>query len=129
MEFGPVEKTVKAFPWESAAQPSRSGESPLAVLKSPDKSIGRAKSFVAVIGHGPMLEREEGAAFTLRQLGATVRTLDLWDDPLNLIRPADETRGVRPRALVFEALDRPDLGVVALRTLRKESVFDGVGAI
>jgi DNA-binding response OmpR family regulator len=84
---------------------------------------------VAVIGHGPLLERDDGAAFTLRQLGATVRLLDLWDDPLNLIKSDDETRGVRPRALVFEALDRPDLGAVALRTLRKESVFDAVGAI
>ena len=31
------------------------------------------------------IEREEGAAATLRQLGALVRTLDLWDDPVNLM--------------------------------------------
>jgi len=53
-----------------------------------------------------MLEREEGAATTLRQLGATVRTLDLWDDPVNLIADDDDEMEVRPRALVFEALDR-----------------------
>jgi DNA-binding response OmpR family regulator len=84
---------------------------------------------VGVIGHGPLLEREEGAVATLRQLGATVRTLDLWDDPLKLVEDDDEELGVKPRAFVFEALDRPDLGVVALRALRKEQVFDGVGAL
>ena len=89
----------------------------------------RAKSFVAVIGHGPMLEREEGASSTLRQLGATVRTLDLWDDPVELIQEDDDELEVRPRALVFEALDRPDLAVAALRAVRKEPYFDNVGAI
>jgi DNA-binding response OmpR family regulator len=66
-----------------------------------------------------MLDREEGACATLRQLGATVRTLDLWDDPVNLIDDQDEEGDVRPRALVFEALDRPDLAVAALRAVRK----------
>ena len=36
---------------------------------------------------------------------------------------------MRPRALVFEALDRPDLAVAALRAVRKEPYFDNVGAI
>jgi len=76
-----------------------------------------------------MLEREEGAATTLRQLGATVRTLDLWDDPVNLIADDDDELEVRPRALVFEALDRPDLAVAALRAVRKEPYFDNVGAV
>jgi DNA-binding winged helix-turn-helix (wHTH) protein len=98
-------------------------------LKSPDFSTRKAKSFVAVIGHGPMLDREEGASSTLRQLGATVRTLDLWDDPVNLIADEDDDLGVRPRALVFEALDRPDLALAALRAVRKEPYFDNVGAI
>ena len=101
----------------------------MAAPKSLDKGVGRAKSFVAVVGHGPMLEREEGAAATLRQLGATVRTLDLWDDPVNLIADDDDELEVRPRALVFEALDRPDLAVAALRAVRKEPYFDNVGAI
>ena len=76
-----------------------------------------------------MLEREEGAASTLRQLGATVRTLDLWDDPVELILDDDDELEVRPRALVFEALDRPDLAVAALRAVRKEPYFDNVGAL
>ena len=70
-----------------------------------------------------MLEREEGASSTLRQLGATVRTLDLWDDPVELIQEDDDELEVRPRALVFEALDRPDLAVAALRAVRKEPYF------
>jgi DNA-binding winged helix-turn-helix (wHTH) protein len=73
-----------------------------------------------------MLEREEGASSTLRQLGATVRTLDLWDDPVELIQEDDDELEVRPRALVFEALDRPDLAVAALRAVRKEPYFDNV---
>jgi DNA-binding winged helix-turn-helix (wHTH) protein len=76
-----------------------------------------------------MLEREEGAVSTLAQLGASVRSLDLWDDPVNLITEEDEEADLKPRALVFEALDRPDLAVAALRAVRKEPFFDSVGAI
>jgi DNA-binding response OmpR family regulator len=35
----------------------------------------------------------------------------------------------KPRALLFEALDRPDLAIAALRAVRKEQTFDNVGAI
>lgn len=65
----------------------------------------------------------------LRQLGARVRTLDLWDDPMNLFEDGDEEFEIRPRALLFEALDRPDLAIAALRAVRKEQIFDNVGAI
>jgi DNA-binding response OmpR family regulator len=84
---------------------------------------------VAVVGHGPLLEREDGAVATLRQLGATVRTLDLWDDPMNLFEEDQPEQEARPRALLFEALDRPDLAIAALRAVRKEQTFDSVGAI
>ncbi|MBM4362650.1 MAG: response regulator transcription factor [Deltaproteobacteria bacterium] len=87
------------------------------------------RSFAAVVGHGPLLEREDGAAVALRQLGATVRTLDLWDDPINLFAEDEPDDEARPRALIFEALDRPDLAMAALRAVRKESLFDAVGAI
>lgn len=42
-----------------------------------------------------------------------------------------ETPGndVRPRALVFEALDRADLAVGALRAVRQDPYFDAVGAL
>lgn len=75
--------------------------------------------FVAVVGHGPLLERDEGAASCLRQLGADVRLLDLWEDPATLFGPGEEGEG-RVRALVVEALDRPDLAAAALRALRRE---------
>jgi DNA-binding response OmpR family regulator len=82
-----------------------------------------------VVGHGPLLEREDGAPAVLRQLGATVRTLDLWENASGLLRDGDEENGVRPRVLVFEALDRPDLATSALRALRREAAFDGIAAI
>ena len=87
------------------------------------------RTFIGVLGHSALLEREDGAATALRELGAEVRTLDLWDDPVNLIEEGDEERGVRPRALLFEALDRPDLAAAALRAVRKERFFDNVGAL
>src|SRR5260370_419443 len=71
------------------------------------------RAFIAIVGHGPELEREEGAANVLRGLGAEVAAIDLWDEPHRLFRD-DEAE---PRALLVEALDRPDLAVAALRAL------------
>lgn len=65
----------------------------------------------------------------MRQLGATVRTLDLWDDPMNLFAEDEPEEEAHPRALLFEALDRPDLAIAALRAVRRETMFDNVGAI
>lgn len=90
---------------------------------------GRGRTYVGVVGHVQLLDREDGAAAVLGQLGAEVRTLDLWDNPANLLAEDDEETGTRPRALIFEALDRPDLGIVALRAVRKEPHFENVGAI
>lgn len=87
--------------------------------------MGR-RSFIAIVGHGPDLEREEGAASVLRGLGAEVRGLDLWDDPAGLFPGDDETEA---RAIVVEALDRPDLAAAALRALRREPRFEDVGAL
>jgi DNA-binding response OmpR family regulator len=81
--------------------------------------------FVAIVGHGPDLERDEGAASVLRGLGAEVRTLDLWDEPGKLFR-ADEDAA---RVILVEAIERPDLAAAALRALRREARFDGVGAL
>jgi DNA-binding winged helix-turn-helix (wHTH) protein len=88
----------------------------------------RQTPFIAVVGHGPLLEHEDGASQTLRALGAQVRTLDLWDDPVNLYENDPNLEG-RARALIFEALDRPDLAMAALRAVRKEPTFDNVGAL
>ncbi len=72
-------------------------------------------AFVIVVGHGPDLEAPDGAASLLRTLGAEVRTLDLWDDASALF----DGDGVRARAVVIEAGERPDLAVAALRVIRK----------
>jgi DNA-binding winged helix-turn-helix (wHTH) protein len=53
----------------------------------------------------------------LRQLGSEVRTLDLWDDFVGVVEQARAGGGVR--AMVFEAGERPDLAVAALRAARK----------
>ena len=96
---------------------------------SPSENRRRGRTYVGVVGHVQLLDREDGAAAVLGLLGANVRTLDLWDDPVNLVADDDDDTGTRPRALVFEALDRPDLAVAALRAVRKEQYFDNVGAI
>ena len=84
-------------------------------------------AFVAIVGHGPDLEREEGAANVLAGLGASVRTLDLWDYPATLW---DDAEGEAiARAIVVEALDRPDLAAAALRALRREPRLEATGAL
>lgn len=82
-------------------------------------------AFVVVIGHGPDLEAEEGAATLLRTLGADVRTLDLWEDGAALFA----AEGARARAIVIEAGERPDLAVAALRAVRKTDELAATPAI
>jgi DNA-binding response OmpR family regulator len=84
------------------------------------------RAFIGIVGHGPELEREDGAASVLRGLGAEVHTQDLWDEPHLLFRDDEDAT---PRALLVEALDRPDLAVAALRALRREPRLSTVGAI
>lgn len=86
--------------------------------------MGR-RAFIAIVGHGPELGREDGAAGVLRGLGAEVRTADLWDDPAGLFEDDDDVA----RALVIEALDRPDLAAAALRAMRKDPRFAATGAL
>jgi DNA-binding response OmpR family regulator len=83
------------------------------------------RAFIAIVGHGPELEREDGAASVLRGLGAEVATIDLWDEPSRLFHDEES----EPRALLVEALDRPDLAVAALRALRREPRLERVGAV
>ena len=78
--------------------------------------LAKAVTCVLVVGHGPTLEQEDSAAVLLRQLGAEVRTMDLWDD---FARALDRDDAV-VRAVVFEAGDRPDLAVASLRAARRE---------
>jgi DNA-binding winged helix-turn-helix (wHTH) protein len=81
--------------------------------------VTKPGTFVLVVGHRPLLESPEGAAAMLRQLGAEVHTLDLWDDFTSIVDQARASGGLR--AMVFEAGERPDLAAAALRAARKVS--------
>ncbi len=87
--------------------------------------MGPRSRFVAVVGHGPDLGREEGASRTLRQLGAEVRAIDLWDEPARLL----DGEAAEVRAIIVEGGARPDLAVAVLRGLRREPRLERVGAI
>jgi DNA-binding winged helix-turn-helix (wHTH) protein len=79
--------------------------------------VGKTGSFVLVVGHRALVDSPEGAAALLRQLGSEVRTLDLWDDFVNVVEQARADGEVR--TMVFEAGERPDLAAAALRAARK----------
>lgn len=81
--------------------------------------------FIAVAGHTPDLEREDGAAALLRQLGADVRTMGLWDEADALFLAESDVA----RVVIVEAGARPDIAALALRALRKEPRLEGVSAI
>jgi DNA-binding response OmpR family regulator len=72
---------------------------------------------VLVVGHRPLLESADGVAAMVRQLGADVRTLDLWDDFGGAVD--HERAGGGVRAMIFDAGERPDLATAALRAARK----------
>ncbi|AKT43011.1 winged helix-turn-helix domain-containing protein [Chondromyces crocatus] len=78
------------------------------------------------MGHAPELGREEGAASVLRGLGAEVCAIDLWDEPSQLFEDHEDSA---VRAIVVEALERPDLAAAALRALRREPRLEHVGAL
>ncbi len=84
-----------------------------------------ARRIIAVVGHGPDLGREEGASRTLRQLGAEVRAIDLWDEPAALF----VGEPVEVRAVVVEGGARPDLAVAVLRGLRREPRLERSAAL
>lgn len=81
---------------------------------TPPRAAGGPAAIIVVIGHGPELEAEEGAATQLRGLGAKVRTMDLWDEGSELFE-----EGAKVRAIVLDAGERPDLAAAALRQARK----------
>lgn len=82
-------------------------------------------AFVVVIGHGPDLEAEEGAASLLRGLGAVVRTLEFWEEAGRFF---DDDQA-RARVIVIEAGERPDLAASALRAARKTEQLSATPAL
>lgn len=83
------------------------------------------RSFILIVGHEPELEREEGAAQTLRALGAHVRTLEMWEEPHRVLRDGDDDI----RAILVETPERPDISVSLLRAVRRDQRLEGVPAI
>jgi DNA-binding winged helix-turn-helix (wHTH) protein len=79
--------------------------------------VGSTGSYILVVGHRALVDSPEGAAAMLRQLGSEVLTLDLWDEFAGAVDQARAAGGVR--AMIFEASERPDLAVAALRAARK----------
>lgn len=86
-------------------------------------------SFVLVIGHltPAAAEADDSPAAMLRQLGADVRVMDLWEDFGRAL--GGEPGETSVRAMVFEAGDRPDLAAASLRAARKEPGLAHVPAI
>lgn len=96
---------------------------------APARALGRDRTYVGVVGSGPRLESDGGVASLLRDLGADVRTIGVLDDPRELVEDDDVERGVRARAVVFDADDRLDRAGRCLRRLRAEPAFHHVGTL
>ncbi|MEI7893706.1 MAG: response regulator transcription factor [Myxococcales bacterium] len=132
VRLGPlVERPFRTFRWtrlaDDAGKTRRVGSTPALTRDMPRSMVAKSVPFVLVVGHGPQLEQDDGAAAMLRQLGAQVRTMDLWDDFSHVI-DLDED-GVLARAMVFEAGGRPDLSITALRAARKTPELTEIPAI
>lgn len=69
--------------------------------------------WILVVGAPQVVDRPEGAAAVLRELGCRVQTADLWDR-LDAPTLADDP----PTAVLVEALDQVDAGRAALLRLR-----------
>lgn len=69
--------------------------------------------WILVVGAPQVVERAEGGAAVLRDLGCRVQTADLWDR-------IDAPPGDPPTAILVEALDQVDAGRAALVRLRAE---------
>jgi DNA-binding winged helix-turn-helix (wHTH) protein len=89
--------------------------------------LATSGSFILVVGHRALVDSPEGAAAMLRQLGSEVLTLDLWDEFAAAVDQARAGGGVR--AMIFEASERPDLAVAALRAARKVSELSQIPTI
>lgn len=72
------------------------------------------KAAIWVAGFEEEAQREAGVASVVSDLGAPVRVVDLWGQPLDGAPPGEKAA----RLLVVEVLDRPDLLPRALKALR-----------
>jgi len=72
--------------------------------------------WILVVGAPQVIERPEGGAAVLRDLGCRVQMADLWDR-------IDAPPGDPPTAVLVEALDQVDAGRAALVRLRAEAAL------
>lgn len=70
--------------------------------------------WVLVVGSEKLAERPEGGVAVLRELGCTVRHVDLWD----ALSASDVAPDKPPAAILIEALDHVDAARGAARSLR-----------
>lgn len=80
--------------------------------------------WILVVGPEGMLERDEGAASVLRELGCRVRTATLWDRFDDVAPPEDP-----PTVVLVEAIEQIDAGRAALVRLRAEATLVEVPVI
>lgn len=80
--------------------------------------------WILVVGAPQVVERPEGGAAVLRELGCPVQTADLWEglDTPSMAREA-------PTAVLIEALDQVDAGRAALVRVRAEATLAEVPVI
>jgi DNA-binding response OmpR family regulator len=109
----------------AAVRDARGGGSLVAVRAR----TGRAGAYIGVIGASSVVERPDGAAAMLRQLGADVRSVALGDDPSRLVDEEDAALAIHARALVFEPDERLDLAVRALRATRQVPELAAIGSL
>jgi DNA-binding response OmpR family regulator len=90
------------------------------------RSPPHSPSFVLVVGDPQRLEDEDGAVNQLRQLGAVVHALELWDEPARIF-VADEK--AHARVIIVEVGERPDLAASALRAARRDARLETTPSI
>jgi DNA-binding response OmpR family regulator len=79
--------------------------------------VRTSTSAIWVAGHADEVRRADGVAAIIADLGAPVRTLDLWGEPVDGAGGVDAKPA---RLLVVEALDRPDFVARSLKSLRRD---------
>ncbi|MEM9192967.1 MAG: response regulator transcription factor [Myxococcota bacterium] len=79
--------------------------------------------WILVVGRESHLERSDGAASILRDLGCRIRVADFWD-PLHEDPPASP-----PAAVVIEAVDEAEAARGVLTRIRKDESLRGVPVV
>jgi DNA-binding response OmpR family regulator len=101
-------------------------DAPRQTRAASSSSSSRVPAFVLVVGERARLEHEDGAVNQLRQLGAVVHALELWDDPTTIFTQDDSAQA---RAVIVEVGERPDLAASVLRAVRRDPRLETTPAI